>query len=76
MIERYYVVKVTIEDTHETQKISPHDNYKSALIDFHNEFGGTLAYDTVKVCSMMLIDTYNRILEQARYERPEAEPEA
>lgn len=70
MTEKYYVVKVTIEDTQETQEIRPHDNYKSALIDFHNVFGGTISYDTVKVCSMMLIDTYNKKLEEARYERP------
>ena len=67
----YYVVKVTIEDGQRTQEIRPHDNYKSALIDFHNVFGGTIAYDSVKVCAMMLIDTYNKILEQSRYEREE-----
>ena len=72
--EKYYVVKVTIEDTQTTETIRPHDTYKDALIDFHNVFGGTIAYETVKVCSMMLIDTYNKILEQARYEREDVTP--
>lgn len=67
----YYVVKVTIEDNQKTQEIRPHEEYKPALIDFHNVFGGTIAYDTVKVCAMMLIDEYNKKLEEARYERPE-----
>ena len=66
----YYVVKATIENNQNTQEIRPHEDYRQALIDFHNVFGGTIAYDTVEVCMMQLIDIYGNKIEEARYEKP------
>lgn len=71
----YYVVKHTQEDTGKTQVIRPHDDLKAATMDYHREIAETLVYDTIVVLGVMLIDEYNKVIEQYRYERPSEEPE-
>ena len=65
----FYVVKVTIEDTQKTQVIRPHENEREAVIDYHNEIANTIVYDTVLVCTALLIDDYGKVLKSERYER-------
>lgn len=65
----FYVVKVTIEDTQKTQVIRPHENERAAVIDYHNEIANTIVYDTVLVCTVLLIDDYGKVLKSERYER-------
>ncbi len=71
----FYVVKVTIEDEQKTQAIRPHEEEKSAVVDYHNEIANTIVYDTVQVCTVLLIDDYGKTLKLERYERPKEEPE-
>lgn len=72
---KYYVIKITIEDTQTTEQIRPFDNYRGAVIDYHNVIGGTITYDTVKVCTCMLIDEYGKVLKSERYERESEQTE-
>lgn len=65
----YYVIKVTIENNQEIEQIRPFNNYRQALIDYHNVIGGTIVYDTVLVCTCMLIDEYGKVLKSERYEK-------
>lgn len=70
----FYVVKVTIEDTQKTQVIRPHEEERAATIDYHNEIANTITYDTVQVCTVLLIDDYGKTLKSERYERAHDEP--
>ena len=72
---KYYIIKITIENNQETEQIRPHDTYRAAAIDYHNVFGGTISYDTVKVCTCLLIDEYGKVLKSERYEREEVTPD-
>lgn len=65
----YYVVKNTQEDTGKTQVIRPHEDLKAATMDYHREIAETLVYDSVRILGVMLIDEYNTVIEQYRYER-------
>ncbi len=71
----FYVVKVTIEDEQKTQVIRPHEDEKSAIVDYHNEIANTIVYEQVQVCTVILIDDYGTTLKSERYERPGIEPE-
>lgn len=73
---KYYVVKITIEDAHETQVITPYDDYLQAVINYHEIIKGTLAYDTVKVMNCMLVDDYFNVVDglRYRYERSDVTP--
>lgn len=70
----YYVIKHTQEDEGKTQVIRPHEDYKAAVMDYHREIAETLVYDTVRILGVMLVNEYNSIIEQFRYERPDVAP--
>ena len=72
----YYLVKITHEDAQNTQVIFAYDTEKVALMAYHQELAGAMAYDTVKTCLCMLIDDLGRVLTQEKYERDGQVPEA
>lgn len=71
----YYLIKVTTEDAQNTQVIFAYDTEKAALMAYHQELAGAMAYDTVKTCLCMLIDDLGRVLTQEKYERDSQAPE-
>lgn len=73
---KYYVVKITIEDTHDTQIIEKYESQKAAAMAYGEIINGTLAYDTVKVCNVMVVDDYFNKIEglHYRYERSDVTP--
>ena len=73
---KYYVVKITIEDTHDTQLIEKYSTLKAAAMAYGEIINGTLAYDSVKVCNVMVVDDYFNPIEglHYRYERSDVTP--
>lgn len=71
----YYVIKTTIEDSHNTQNIFSYEKEREAIVKYHTEFAGTITYDTVKVCTVMLVDDYAKVIKSDRYERSSADPD-
>lgn len=66
----FYVVKITKEQTQNTQTIFRFENYKEALIHYTNDFAGALAYDTTEFVSSCIMDEYLNILEKTKWEKP------
>lgn len=72
----YYVVKHTQESGNNTQAIRPHTDQVAATKDYHREIAETLEYvDVLDVLGVMLIDEYNKVIDQYRYERPVEQPD-
>lgn len=64
---KYYLVKITREESQDTQTIFAYDSQNKALIAFHQEMAGAMAYETVLSCMCMVIDERGVTLAQERY---------